>query len=29
MDGVAIETKKLFDMKFENIEEILLRVIQN
>jgi hypothetical protein len=26
-DGVKIETEKLFDIKFENIEEIILKVI--
>jgi hypothetical protein len=26
MDGIKIETEKLFDIKFENIEEILLKV---
>jgi len=28
-DGVKIETEKLFDIKFENIEEIILKVIRN
>jgi hypothetical protein len=29
MDGIKIETEKLFDIKFENIEEILLKVAAN
>ena len=28
-DGIKIETEKLFDIKFENIEEILLKVAAN
>ncbi|MDP2861327.1 MAG: hypothetical protein Q8N95_00880 [Desulfobacterales bacterium] len=28
-DGIKIETEKLFDIKFENIEEILLKVVRN